>query len=61
MSMSLKMQQYSEFSSEFSEFLSNIVLTKIITVGYFNIYNDMDRGSFSIAFIPLLDSIICSF
>ncbi|KAI3367040.1 hypothetical protein L3Q82_009670 [Scortum barcoo] len=50
---------YSEFLSEFSEFLSNLVLEndKVIIVGDFNIHVDMDSDSLSTAFISLLDSI----
>ena len=50
---------YSEFLSEFSEFLSNLVLStdKVIIVGDFNIHVDVDVDSLSTAFISLLDSI----
>ncbi len=49
---------YSEFLSEFSEFLSNLVLKtdKVIIVGDFNIHVDVDNDSLSSAFISLLDS-----
>ena len=50
---------YSEFLSEFSEFLSGLVLStdKVIIVGDFNIHVDVDDDSLSTAFISLLDSI----
>ena len=50
---------YSEFLSEFSEFLSNLVLStdKVIIVGDFNIHVDVDNDSLNTAFISLLDSI----
>ncbi|XP_078019129.1 uncharacterized protein LOC144458973, partial [Epinephelus lanceolatus] len=50
---------YSEFVSEFSEFLSSLVLKsdKFITVGDFNIYVDVDNDSLATVFISLLDSI----
>ena len=50
---------YSEFLSEFSEFLSSLVLKtdKIIIVGDFNIHVDIDNDSLSTAFISLIDSI----
>ncbi|XP_065815183.1 uncharacterized protein, partial [Labrus bergylta] len=50
---------YSEFLSEFAEFLSDSVLNsdKIIVVGDFNIHVDVDNNSLSTAFMSLLDSI----
>ena len=50
---------YSEFLSEFSEFLSYLVLStdKVIIVGDFNIHLDVDSDSLSTAFLSLLDSI----
>ena len=50
---------YSEFLTEFSEFLSSLVLKadKIIIVGDFNIHVDVDSDSLSNAFTSLLDSI----
>ena len=44
---------YSEFLSEFSEFLSNLVLStdKVIIVGDFNIHVDVDNDSLSTVFI----------
>ncbi len=53
---------YSEFLSEFSEVLSNLVLKtdKVIIVGNFNIHVDVDNDSLGSAFISLLDSICFS-
>uniref|UniRef100_A0A8P4KLV1 Reverse transcriptase domain-containing protein n=1 Tax=Dicentrarchus labrax TaxID=13489 RepID=A0A8P4KLV1_DICLA len=50
---------YSDFISEFSEFLSSLVLKsdKVIIVGDFNIHVDVNNDSLSNAFISLLDSI----
>ncbi|XP_051233806.1 uncharacterized protein LOC127350821 [Dicentrarchus labrax] len=50
---------YSDFISEFSEFLSSLVLKsdKVIIVGDFNIHVDVDNDSLSNAFISLIDSI----
>ncbi|XP_075941538.1 uncharacterized protein LOC142943729, partial [Anarhichas minor] len=50
---------YSEFLSEFSQFLSSLVLKtdKVIIVGDFNIHVDVENNSLSTAFISLLDSI----
>lgn len=50
---------YSDFLTEFSEFLSDLVLSsdKIIIVGDFNIHVDVDNDSLSMAFKSLLDSI----
>ena len=49
---------YSDFLTEFSEFLSDLVLSsdKIIIVGDFNIHVDVESDSLSIAFMSLLDS-----
>lgn len=50
---------YSEFLSEFSEFISNLVLStdKILIVGDFNIHVDKDSDSLSSAFRSLIDSV----
>lgn len=50
---------YSDFLSEFSEFLSSLVLKtdKVIIVGVFNIHVDVENDSLSTAFMSLLDSI----
>ncbi|XP_059195659.1 uncharacterized protein LOC131976578, partial [Centropristis striata] len=50
---------YSEVLSQFSEFLSSLVLItdKVIIVGDFNIHVDVDNDSLSTAFISLLESI----
>ena len=50
---------YSEFLTEFSEFLSGLVLStdKVIIVGDFNIHVDVENDSLSSAFMSLLDSI----
>ncbi|XP_051234748.1 uncharacterized protein LOC127351330 [Dicentrarchus labrax] len=50
---------YSDFISEFSEFLSSLVLKsdKVIIVGDFNIHVDVNNDSLSNAFISLIDSI----
>uniref|UniRef100_A0A8C5D409 Reverse transcriptase domain-containing protein n=1 Tax=Gouania willdenowi TaxID=441366 RepID=A0A8C5D409_GOUWI len=50
---------YSEFLSEFSEFISNLVLSsdKILIVGDFNIHVDKDSDSLSSAFMSLIDSV----
>ena len=49
---------YSTFLTEFSEFLSDLVLKtdKIIIVGDFNIHVDVENDSLSAAFTSLLDS-----
>ncbi|XP_051248566.1 uncharacterized protein LOC127358986 [Dicentrarchus labrax] len=55
---------YSDFISEFSEFLSSLVLKsdKVIIVGDFNIHVDVNNDSLSKAFISLIDSIgFCQF
>ena len=48
---------YSEFSSEFSEFLSALVITtdKIIIEGGFNIHVDVENNSLGETFLSLLD------
>ncbi|XP_051806672.1 uncharacterized protein LOC127534728 [Acanthochromis polyacanthus] len=50
---------YSEFLSQFSDFLSELVLSsdKVIIVGDFNIHVDIDSDSLTTAFNSLLDSI----
>ena len=50
---------YTDFLSEFSEFLSNLVLNweRIIVVGDFNIHVDNSNDSLSKAFADLLDGI----
>ena len=51
---------YSEFLTDFPEFLSNLVLKTykiIIYLFYFNIHFDNTNDSLSIAFITVLDSI----
>jgi len=50
---------YYEFLSEFSEFLSSLVLNtdKVIIVGDFNIHVDIENDSLSITIISLLDFI----
>uniref|UniRef100_A0A8C5G3G3 Reverse transcriptase domain-containing protein n=1 Tax=Gouania willdenowi TaxID=441366 RepID=A0A8C5G3G3_GOUWI len=50
---------YSEFLSEFSDFISNLVLSsdKILIVGDFNIHVDKDSDSLSSAFMSLIDSV----
>ena len=50
---------YTEFLSDFSDFLSDLVLSsdKIIIVGDFNIHVDAKNDSLNIAFNLLLDSI----
>uniref|UniRef100_A0AAQ6IH18 Reverse transcriptase domain-containing protein n=1 Tax=Anabas testudineus TaxID=64144 RepID=A0AAQ6IH18_ANATE len=50
---------YSEFLTEFSEFLSDLVLSadKVIIVGDFNIHVDVDDNCLNTAFNSLLDSI----
>jgi len=48
---------YSEFVSEFSEFLSSLVFQsdKVIIVGDYNIHVDVDNDSLATVFISLLD------
>jgi len=54
----IKPGPYSEFISEFSEFISSLVLkTRVFIVGDFNIHVDVDNDCLSAAFISLLDSI----
>uniref|UniRef100_A0A3Q3MS83 Reverse transcriptase domain-containing protein n=1 Tax=Mastacembelus armatus TaxID=205130 RepID=A0A3Q3MS83_9TELE len=50
---------YSEFLTEFPDFLSDLVLRsdKVIIVGDFNIHVDVENNSLSIAFNSILDSI----
>ena len=50
---------YSEFLSEFSEFLADLVLSsdKVIIVGDFNIHVDDENDSLNSAFSALLDSV----
>ena len=50
---------YSEFLSEFSEFLSQLVLStdKVIVVGDFNIHIDVENDSLNVNFNSILDSI----
>ena len=50
---------YSDFISEFSEFLSSLVLKsdKVIIVGDFNVHVDVTNDSLSNAFTSLIDSI----
>ncbi|XP_054860077.1 uncharacterized protein LOC129347328 [Amphiprion ocellaris] len=50
---------YSEFLSQFSDFLSDLVLSsdKVIIVGDFNIHVDVDSDSLTTAFNSILDSI----
>lgn len=50
---------YSEFLTDFSEFLSSLVLKsdKVLVVGDFNIHMDVDNDSLRTAFISLIDSI----
>ena len=50
---------YSDFISEFSEFLSSLVLKsdKVIIVGDFNVHVDVKNDSLSNAFTSLIDSI----
>ena len=47
-----------EFLSEFSDFLSDLVLgsDKVVIVGDFNIHIDVDSDSLKLAFISLLES-----
>ena len=49
---------YSEFLSEFSEFLSALLLKtdKVIIVGDFNIHVDVENDSLGTAFLSQLDS-----
>ena len=49
---------YSDFISEFSEFLSSLVLKsdKVIIVGDFNVHVDVTNDSLSNAFTSLIDS-----
>ena len=50
---------YTEFLSEFSDFLSALVVNsdKILIVGDFNIHMDNENNSLTIAFQSLIDSI----
>lgn len=54
---------YSEFLTEYSDFLADLVLStvKIIIVGDFNIKVDADSNCLNTAFISLLDSIVFFF
>ena len=50
---------YLEFLSEFSDFLSGLLIStdKVIIVGDFNIHMDVDSDSLKLAFNSLLESL----